>query len=363
MADIRQHVDRPDPTLLAVDEQMEARQQSRFRPYLGMSAIGGPCDRRLWLEFRWADKPRFEARTLYMFDDGHRTEDLMAARLRMVPGITLHTVDPSTGRQFGVSDFGGHFRGHMDGAILGLLQAPKTWHVWEHKTSGEKVYKRLIAAKKNHGEKNALKKWNEQYYAQAVLYMHYTGMTRHYLTCSTPGGRETISVRTDADPAHAKRLIKRAERIIFSPSIPDCVSDDPSWWQCRFCPFNGKQCHGTKAAQVNNRTSVHAEPRPDGTWYHKGRDQVMSLTEQAKQSDDHLMHPDLIPYAKPIEADETGKVWIKYDNGLLNHINGSKGGKNCYTSAEIAAAENPLPLDDEAEMLRIEFGGSVEVHE
>src|SRR5690625_5842237 len=102
MADIRQHVDRPDPTLLAVDEQMEARQQSRFRPYLGMSAIGGPCDRRLWLEFRWADKPRFEARTLYMFDDGHRTEDLMAARLRMVPGITLHTVDPSTGRQFGV---------------------------------------------------------------------------------------------------------------------------------------------------------------------------------------------------------------------------------------------------------------------
>lgn len=33
---------------------------------------------------------------------------------------------------------GEHFRSHMDGVVLGLLQAPKTWHVLEIKATAEK---------------------------------------------------------------------------------------------------------------------------------------------------------------------------------------------------------------------------------
>ena len=40
-----------------------------------------------------------DADTLKRFADGHASEDIMAARLRQTPGVTLITLDPETGRQ------------------------------------------------------------------------------------------------------------------------------------------------------------------------------------------------------------------------------------------------------------------------
>ncbi len=181
-----------DPTLAAADQALEDAENSKpSRDYLGMSAIGASCERMLFYSFRWAQRVRFNAETLKRFADGHSGEDVQAARLRMVPGLTLITVDPETGRQIGFVDDTGHFKGHADGAVLGLLQAPKTWHIWEHKVSEK--FKALEKLKAEHGEKAALEKWNPTYYAQAVLYMHYSGISRHYLTCSTPGGRSCLA--------------------------------------------------------------------------------------------------------------------------------------------------------------------------
>ena len=345
------------PTLEAIDAAMEAGQQARFRPYLGMSAIGGPCERRLWLEFRWAFAPSFEAATLRRFEDGHRSEDIMAERLRLVDGIELLSLDPSTGRQFEFTDFGGHFAGHMDGAIVGLKEAPATWHVWEHKCTNEKKQASLAKLIRDKGEKAALEAWDATYYAQAVLYMHYSGMKRHYLTCSTPGTRDTISVRTEPNPKLAKQLIAKAERIIFADTIPDGVSENPSWYECKMCPMWDFCFGGRAATQVNLRTCIDSTPMPDGAWQHAGR--VVTLDEQKQACPDHLMRPDLISYAKPVEADTENDRWIKYDNGMINHPAGVEAGRHRYTSREVAAATHPLPLDDNAEALRAQFEAEV----
>ena len=114
-----------DPTLAAADAALARVENSKpRRGYLGMSGIGRSCKRRLWYDYRWITRVQFDALTLKRFLDGHSGEDLQAQRLRMVEGITLLTVDPESGRQFGYADLDSHFRGHMDGAILGLLQAP-----------------------------------------------------------------------------------------------------------------------------------------------------------------------------------------------------------------------------------------------
>jgi hypothetical protein len=238
----------PDPTLEAVDRALEERAKSEpRRNYLGFSSIGHPCSRKLWYDFHGKHVPEpFDAATLKRFEDGHHGEIVMIRRLRMVRGIQLWTVDPETGRQFRFEDFGGKFAGHMDGAIVGLLQAPATWHVWEHKVAAEKKHAALAKLKIEKGEKSALANWDEIYYAQAILYLDYSGMERHYLTCSTPGARTTISVRTNADPSFAATLKDKAKRIIESNIPLAKISNSPSWFQCKWCPHT-KVCHGDAA--------------------------------------------------------------------------------------------------------------------
>lgn len=238
----------PDPTLEAVDRALvEASRREEKRTYLGMSIIGHPCGRKLWYDLHTSAREDFDAATLKRFADGNHGETIMINRLRMVPGITLLDIDPDTGRQWRFEDFGGMFAGHMDGAILGLLQAPRAWHVYEHKQVNEKKQTDLVRLKEIKGEKHALQAWDPVYYSQAVLYMHYSGMDRHYLTCSTPGGRHTVSVRTDADPEHAEAMRDKAKRIIEARAALAKLSGDPSWWQCKFCSHR-VMCHGLKAA-------------------------------------------------------------------------------------------------------------------
>ncbi|MCQ4165104.1 hypothetical protein [Tahibacter harae] len=352
----------PDPTLDAVDRAVEARQAAeKPRPYLGMSAIGEPCSRRLWYGFRWAVQQQFPAGTLYKFEDGHRTEDLVAARLRLVPGLTLHTIDPSTGRQIGYTDHGGHFRGHMDGAVLGLLQAPKTWHVWECKATNDEKQGLLLKLKAE-GEKAALAAWDPIYWAQAVVYMHYSGMDRHYLTCTTPGGRSTISVRTDADADAAKRLAEKALRIIVASTPPERISEDPEWYQCGWCPAHAI-CHGGKLPNVSCRTCAHATPEldGDGRWTCALWRSDIPGEAQHLGCDGHRYIPALVVFAEAVDADAAAN-WIEYrlPDGRT-FLNGDPGalGPRAYTSAELRAIDPALIGDDFVDAARTELGAQV----
>ena len=233
----------PDPTLAAVDRELQARaKREPRRAYLGFSSIGHPCSRKLFYDLRATEQPDFDAATLKRFEDGHRGEALMAVRLRMVPGVRLWTVDPETGGQIGFSDFDGRFKGHADGVIQGLVDDPDTVAIWEHKTTNDKKQAKLIALKAELGEGNALAAWDEVYHAQALLYCHYADIGLHYLTCSTPGERTTISVRTRANPEAALKLIDKARRILDAKYPLARVSNDPSWWQCRWCD-HAEKCH------------------------------------------------------------------------------------------------------------------------
>lgn len=327
-----------DPTLEAVDRALEAREAAQEeRPYLGMSSIGRECERALWYAFRWAWREAFDAQTLRRFEDGHRGEDLMASRLRLVEGIALQTVDPTTGRQLGHSDHGGHFRGHMDGRIQGLLQAPRTPHVWEHKCVGEKKFAALQKAVAEHGEKQALAAWDPVYFAQAQLYMHYSGLHRHYLTCSSAGERDTIGVRTLYDPTAAARLVARAERIVRAQEPPPRVSEKPEFYLCRWCAYSDI-CHGDTIPRAQCRTCCHATPelRGDGRWSCAKWGDDIPLEFQRTGCEEHLFIPALIK-AEAVDASEP-ENWIRYRAGDSEFTNGGEG----FASAELAG--QPLSI-------------------
>lgn len=282
-----------DPTLEAADRAIVAAQPPRFRAYLGMSAIGGKCSRALWYGFRWTMRPQFDAATLKRFEDGHRTEDLVLARLKAVPEIELHDRDAG-GQQFGFSDFGGHMRGHMDAVALGLPQAAKTWHVVEVKCSEK--WTDLDKSKAKVGDKAALLDWNATYYGQAVLYMEHAEIDRHYLVAASPGGRRWTSVRTNADPAHAAMLRLKAERIIFSDKAPDRIGG-PDAFDCRWCDFRAL-CHEAAPPERNCRTCLFAQVEQNGTWSCTANPEALAtltLAEQEAGCPRHRYLPALVP--------------------------------------------------------------------
>ena len=232
---------RGDPTLNAMCKAIEAKIEAP-RDYLGASLIGKECAREVYYTYNGYPQIPFDANTLMNFEDGHRTEDLTAARLRMVDGIELITHKPD-GKQLGFSALAGKFKGHYDGVITGILQAPKTPHIWECKASATKKFNEFTNAKLKFGEKNALENWNKNYYVQANLYMHYEEIDRHYLTVAGAGGRGYSSCRTEYNPHVAAKYIERANKIIHATTPPPKINERPDFYICRWCDHR-KTCHG-----------------------------------------------------------------------------------------------------------------------
>lgn len=310
-----------DPTLDAMNAQI-ANRPAKYSTYLGMGAVGEECERKLWYQFRRVAPAIFSAKTLKGFDDGHATEALVVARLKAVPGIELLDTDPATSSQWKFLDFQGHFMGFADGKIGGMLQAPKTEHIFEVKCSAK--WTDLDKSKKKVGEKLALADWNAGYYAQAVLYMDYADLDRHYLVCASPGGRDETSVRTDADPAHADRLREKAKRVIYSSAPLPRISEKADFFKCKWCDFSDI-CHNQAEAERNCRTCLHSSVADNGLWLCEKRGHLMKPKEQSG-CDDHLYLPGLVP-GEQIDA---GADWVEY------RINGEiwRDGK----------AKNPRPV-------------------
>ena len=250
----------PEPvhtTVARIYEAYENDAEDGNRPHLGASLTGHACERFLWLTFRWVDAKKFPGRMLRLFETGQLEEARFVKNLRRI-GVEVHDVTPD-GKQWRVSDLGGHFGGSMDGACVGLPEAPKTWHVIEMKTHNDKSFNDLT--------KNGVAKAKPQHYAQMQVYMGLTGMERALYLAVNKNTDELYSERVDFDPVEFAKLKARAERVINANEPPLRCSNDPSWYVCKMCDFHA-HCHGEEAPAVNCRTCAHSTPEMDGdaTW-------------------------------------------------------------------------------------------------
>lgn len=231
------------PTIDAMRNKMEEiAALEPPRRYIGGSNIGHECSRSLWYQINRTSRDvcdRMNSYSLMAIEDGHNSEAVMAERLRLVDGVQLWTEDEN-GEQYGFD--WGFMKGHYDGVILGLLEAPKTPHIWEHKAVNEIKFNKLERLISELGEKLALQQWDSMYYAQAIIYMEAEQLTRHYLTVSTPGCRDVISCRTEANPKFAKALIEKAQRI-YRAKEPPAKIGTPDYYVCKWCNHRSV-CHG-----------------------------------------------------------------------------------------------------------------------
>lgn len=297
------------------------------RLHLGASEIGRECERQIWYSFRWVKETEFPGQILRLFDTGKLEENRIVSDLNSI-GVDVRPFDLKTGRQYRMDLFGGHFGGSLDGLCLGLVEAPKTWHVLEMKTHNDKSFKTLI----DKGVKEA----KPEHWMQMQSYMGmsheqpldgFPPFTRSFYFAVNKNTDELYTERVEYEGEAYLRIKEKARRIIFASTPLPKISEKPSFFQCKFCLFN-KICHASapneiEIPQKNCRTCVHSTAYDDGTWRCEKWNQVLGLKEQIAGCEKHLYIPNLLPY-KQTDVIENGIVYEDNDKNIIINYEGGE---------------------------------------
>lgn len=238
-----------------------------FRSHMGASGIGDDCARAIWYSFRWTTRKQFDGRMLRLFNRGHLEEARFIALLLMI-GCEVFQQD-ADGKQFRISDAGGHYGGSGDGVFVGCPDLPPgTPALSEFKTHNEKSFKKL----KEEG-------------VRAAKFMHYVQMQQYMRKMSLGVGvyfavnkndDEIYAEVVHLDVENADKFLHRAIQIVPLHEPPKRVSESAGWFGCKFCDHR-PVCHMSAPPQKNCRTCEWSEPRPDGTWYCNSKDRQMTM--------------------------------------------------------------------------------------
>lgn len=292
------------PTIVAIDAAVAAQEPRDFDMVVRGSAIG-KCERHLFYRFRWAHAPeQFEGRILRLFHTGHAEEARMVAWLTLA-GAGVAAVDPATGEQWEVVALGGHFAGHLDGIVTGIIEAPLTPHLLECKTHNTKSFDQL----RRHGVAAS----KPEHVDQMQIYMHLKGLTRAFYLAKCKDTDELWSERIDYDPGHGAALLAKAQRVKEASQPAPRLSDDPAWFECRYCPSH-PICHESQWALRNCRTCMFSTPTDGGAWVCERFSRALSLDDQRSGCPSHLYLPGLVP-GEQIDADDAGQVTYRLGDG------------------------------------------------
>lgn len=292
-------------TIKRIFDYYQAKRKGEHRPHLGGSQIGRECDRALWYQFRWAWTPHFEGRMLRLFETGDREEDRVVRNLREV-GVTVWDRDPDTGRQVRFEACGGHFALSLDGVGEGFAESKKP-HTLEFKTMNTKSFRKV--------SEDGLQKANAIYWAQCQIGMHLSKLERCYFFAVCKETDAIYGERIRYDPAEGIKLEAKANRIVFAPLPPSRISEDPSDWRCKFCPYFAV-CQGNKIPEVHCRTCAHVTPERNGSWSCAQGNKVGEVCQS------HLFIPQMMP--KDLEVKDAGADWVDYLDQLTGQTERNK---------------------------------------
>lgn len=284
--------------------------------------LGHPCDRWLWLSFRWAVVEKFQGRLLRLFRRGQNEEAQIVRDLRAI-GIDVQR----TGQQQSRVDFGGHVSGSIDGiAETGVPFGEGKRHVLEFKTHNKKSFDAL--------ENCGVQVSKPMHYAQMQVYMLGTGIDRALYVAVCKDDDRIWTEQVQLNPEVANWLVERGKRIALADRMPEPLSADPSWYQCKFCPAH-EFCHKSRLTrEVNCRTCAHSTAKPDTTFTcARHENDVIPVDWQRSGCDGHVLHPDLVPWKMAEPADEWTPVYLIDGKPVAN----GEPSETTFSSREILA--------------------------
>lgn len=271
-------------------EDAYREKEDGFRSHMGASLIGRDCAREIWYGFRWVQKPKFEGRMIRLFNRGHMEEGRMIALL-LTAGIQVYQQD-GEGKQFRISEFGGHFGGSGDGVGVGFpdLQAGQP-ALTEFKTHNEKSFIKLAGKSWNAFFKGLIdptapqipfdgagvREAKYEHWVQMQVYMRKMGLACAVYFAVCKNDDHIYAELVYLDPVKADEYITRAGNIIPLYSPPKRIAESLGAYACTFCDYK-EVCKMGKAPERNCRTcSYSSVDMNNGTWHCDNKDRQMTM--------------------------------------------------------------------------------------
>jgi hypothetical protein len=237
------------------------------RPYLGMSSSGEECLRKRWYGFHWASKSKpHSAQKERIFNIGHLFEALIIEELKLNGIEVFKRVDGKKIELFGYKDevqeemigFAGHEKGHSDGRVLGVIEAPKTEHLLELKTMAQKYFLPLV--------KKGVKDSQPMHYSQMQRYMEAKKLKRALYIGINKNTSDIYVERIEFDPTHSEILCKKASSTIIA-SEPPARGYPAGFYKCGYAYCSNREiCREEEDPQKNCRTCDHSNIEFEGKW-------------------------------------------------------------------------------------------------
>lgn len=311
----------PQPTVDAIMAALvvENAERPQYRGYgISASSLGSPCDRKLWMDLRWASPPEpIKGRTLRIFARGNAAEDRIIRDLQRA-GLDVQDMDPRTNKQWRFALANGWLRGKADGRCVGVIEAPKAEHVIEIKcikaADWRAIQKHGLAAKKP-------EHWHQLHAGMMGL-----GIQRGLYIAENADTMELLTERLHLDSEVAAQQEARVMRAVEDHNAPLGMLGDATTEikagkiagspPCRFCDHR-PICFDGAFGLRSCRTCIHWSfgDAPNG---HCARfDEPRGPDQQAAGKDcpAHLYLPSLVP-GDQIDADaEAETVTYKMRDG------------------------------------------------
>jgi hypothetical protein len=197
--------------------------EANTRQYLGASAIGSECLRRV--QYDWMCDAEHPSRPRDIFARGHFFEALSRQHL-IRAGFQFASPD-----RLAFTAAQGLFRGHADGVLIGgpdLLEYPA---IWEHKGLADKGWRAI--------ERDGLEKNYAAYLDQVALYQAYLQIERPALfTVTNADTCERLHLLAPFDAERAQSASDLAVAVIEATRAGELLprlTDDQTDWRCKMC--------------------------------------------------------------------------------------------------------------------------------
>lgn len=238
-----------------------------FRSHMGASGIGRECAREIWYDFRWATKKQFSGQMLRLFNRGHLEEARFIALLLTI-GCNVIQQD-ANGKQYRISEYGGHYGGSGDGMFDGCPDLPPgTRALSEFKTHNKKSFEAL--------KLNGVRESKFEHFVQMQQYMRKMGLVVAVYFAVNKDNDEIYAEIVELDTELADRFLHRAIQIIPMQTPPDKLNKSPSWFGCKFCDHR-PVCHLGAPPERNCRTCRYSVPAEDGNWWCTNEERRMKM--------------------------------------------------------------------------------------
>jgi len=209
----------------ALDELYDA--EYLHRDWLGLSEIGNPCNRYLWLRYHGHIPEKPDSKTLRLFEHGNVIEHHVIEDMRRA-GFHVYAQQ----REIEFEKDSVKLVGHIDGIVEGLKESSKP-HLLEIKSANKASFNKLEKLR-------SYEQWDEKYCAQIHVNAYLTRLERIFVVVYCKDDSRIYSERIRINEIYAKRILSNAAYIL-NQEMPNISCNNSDYYVAKMCGFK-KEC-------------------------------------------------------------------------------------------------------------------------